>query len=433
MERARGAPPARLRGDRHRVDRPEGGPPGRVGPRPGPGGARRPPRPLRTGRPVRRARPRGVPVPGGPDRLLQLRPRPPPRTTPAQGPPRLAPARRPLRPVRHGGRRRSRDGGRLGAGGRPPRRGPVRGRTAGAGVARGPPAEAPRDAENRAPAARPAAGQRPPGGLPRRRPPGARLYRGGRRLPGQPVAALHGRRRGGRAGPLPPAQAGQPGAVRRLPGVGRPGRRQREPRVVLPDARRPDRDPADQGDAAPRRRPGRRRPPRRRARRQRQGPGRADDDRRPGAERPRPGLPVRHGAGDRPAGRRVVRPGAPPRGDGRGAPPRGGRADRRREGGLPRRLDHRGPEDPRDGDHRRDRADPSRALHRRDRLLQPRGHQRIQHRYPHPDGRGGPVHYQVGGGIVADSDPESEYDETLHKGRGLRAALGAEADEGSPR
>jgi para-aminobenzoate synthetase component I len=37
---------------------------------------------------------------------------------------------------------------------------------------------------------------------------------------------------------------------------------------------------------------------------------------------------------------------------------------------------------------------------------------------------GGRVTYQVGGGIVADSDPENEYHETLHKGRGLREALG---------
>jgi para-aminobenzoate synthetase component 1 len=33
------------------------------------------------------------------------------------------------------------------------------------------------------------------------------------------------------------------------------------------------------------------------------------------------------------------------------------------------------------------------------------------------------VSYQVGGGIVTDSDPAAEYAETLHKGRGLRAAL----------
>jgi para-aminobenzoate synthetase component 1 len=31
--------------------------------------------------------------------------------------------------------------------------------------------------------------------------------------------------------------------------------------------------------------------------------------------------------------------------------------------------------------------------------------------------------YQVGGGIVADSDPEAEYEETLTKGRGMHMAL----------
>ncbi|MFO0892321.1 MAG: aminodeoxychorismate synthase component I [Isosphaeraceae bacterium] len=36
---------------------------------------------------------------------------------------------------------------------------------------------------------------------------------------------------------------------------------------------------------------------------------------------------------------------------------------------------------------------------------------------------GNTLHYQVGGGIVADSDPEAEYEETLHKGRGLRAVI----------
>jgi para-aminobenzoate synthetase component I len=35
------------------------------------------------------------------------------------------------------------------------------------------------------------------------------------------------------------------------------------------------------------------------------------------------------------------------------------------------------------------------------------------------------VYFQVGGGIVADSDPEQEYRETLDKARGLIAALGA--------
>jgi para-aminobenzoate synthetase component 1 len=32
--------------------------------------------------------------------------------------------------------------------------------------------------------------------------------------------------------------------------------------------------------------------------------------------------------------------------------------------------------------------------------------------------------YGVGAGIVADSDPSREYDETLHKAAGLMAALG---------
>ena len=31
--------------------------------------------------------------------------------------------------------------------------------------------------------------------------------------------------------------------------------------------------------------------------------------------------------------------------------------------------------------------------------------------------------YHVGAGIVADSDPESEYEETLHKAAGIRLAV----------
>ena len=37
---------------------------------------------------------------------------------------------------------------------------------------------------------------------------------------------------------------------------------------------------------------------------------------------------------------------------------------------------------------------------------------------------GGKVVYQVGAGIVADSDPEREYEETLHKAAGIRLAVG---------
>ncbi len=38
--------------------------------------------------------------------------------------------------------------------------------------------------------------------------------------------------------------------------------------------------------------------------------------------------------------------------------------------------------------------------------------------------KGEEIYFQVGGGIVADSDPEKEYEETLHKAAGLLQALG---------
>jgi len=38
----------------------------------------------------------------------------------------------------------------------------------------------------------------------------------------------------------------------------------------------------------------------------------------------------------------------------------------------------------------------------------------------------GMAYFQVGGGIVADSDPQAEYEETLHKGRALMLALGSD-------
>jgi para-aminobenzoate synthetase component 1 len=39
--------------------------------------------------------------------------------------------------------------------------------------------------------------------------------------------------------------------------------------------------------------------------------------------------------------------------------------------------------------------------------------------------KGGEVWFNVGGGIVADSDPAAEYQETLDKGRALVEALDA--------
>src|SRR5262249_10248303 len=38
---------------------------------------------------------------------------------------------------------------------------------------------------------------------------------------------------------------------------------------------------------------------------------------------------------------------------------------------------------------------------------------------------GGAVTFRTGGGIVADSDPDREYEETLHKAEGMRVALEA--------
>jgi anthranilate/para-aminobenzoate synthase component I len=38
---------------------------------------------------------------------------------------------------------------------------------------------------------------------------------------------------------------------------------------------------------------------------------------------------------------------------------------------------------------------------------------------------GGKLSFHAGAGIVADSDPEKEYEETLHKAAGIRMALGS--------
>ena len=42
--------------------------------------------------------------------------------------------------------------------------------------------------------------------------------------------------------------------------------------------------------------------------------------------------------------------------------------------------------------------------------------------------KGKKIYFQVGGGIVADSDPVKEYEETLHKAKGMFQALGAWSD-----
>jgi hypothetical protein len=41
--------------------------------------------------------------------------------------------------------------------------------------------------------------------------------------------------------------------------------------------------------------------------------------------------------------------------------------------------------------------------------------------------------FHTGGGIVADSDPDAEHQETLHKAEGMRLALQAARDQGTAR
>ena len=172
-----------------------------------------------------------------------------------------------------------------------------------------------------------------------------------------------------------------------------------------------------------------RRAARRRAGRVGEGPRRADHDRGPRTQRPGPRLPVWLGRRQGCAAGRIVRPGAPPRRHGRGAAAARCRAGRRRPRGVPGRLDHRAPK--------------IRAMEIIDELEPNR-----RSLYTGAIGylsRGGAsgfniairtilvegdrASYQVGGGIVADSDPESEYEETLAKGRGLRAVL---EEQGEP-
>ena len=95
----------------------------------------------------------------------------------------------------------------------------------------------------------------------------------------------------------------------------------------------------------------------------------------------------------------------------------------RRPGRLfPRRQHHRRAEKTRHGNHPRARTGPARHLRRRDRLARLQWRELVQHRHPHPRPHRNKLVYQVGAGIVADSDPEKEYEETLHKAAGILAA-----------
>ncbi len=80
-------------------------------------------------------------------------------------------------------------------------------------------------------------------------------------------------------------------------------------------------------------------------------------------------------------------------------------------------------EDSRHGNHRRAGTDSPQPVHGGDRLFQPRGPSAFNIAIRTMLVEGDRVSYQVGGGIVADSDPEAEYEETLHKGRALREVI----------
>ena len=159
--------------------------------------------------------------------------------------------------------------------------------------------------------------------------------------------------------------------LRRLPRFRRRGAR-RAPRrsgsCALADGQRGD--AADQGHAAARPDAGAGPRARRGARREREGPRRERDDRRPAAQRPVARVRDRHGARSPSCARSSTTPRCTTwsrRSPASCGPAlgRGGPAARR----VPRRLDHRGAEDPRHGDHRRAGADAARRLLRRDRLL----------------------------------------------------------------
>ena len=91
---------------------------------------------------------------------------------------------------------------------------------------------------------------------------------------------------------------------------------------------------------------------------------------------------------------------------------------------VSRRIGHRGAQDSRHGNHRRIRACGPRPLLRLTRMDRLRRRDGYEHLDPHNDLRQRRwVQFPVGGGIVADSDPAREYEETLHKAEGMLRAL----------
>ena len=93
--------------------------------------------------------------------------------------------------------------------------------------------------------------------------------------------------------------------------------------------------------------------------------------------------------------------------------------------GVSRRHDHRLPEGALHGDHRGARRQRARRVYGLARVSRARRHDGSQYPHPHDDAAGRVIDLRAGGGIVADSIPERELEETRAKARGLLAVFDA--------
>ena len=96
------------------------------------------------------------------------------------------------------------------------------------------------------------------------------------------------------------------------------------------------------------------------------------------------------------------------------------------QGVLPRGIHHGLSQDQGHGDHRRVGAHPAWGLLRLHRVHRVQRELDTSIVIRTAVAKGGSAYFQVGGAIVADSDPEEEYQETLDKARAMLLALGGE-------
>ena len=124
---------------------------------------------------------------------------------------------------------------------------------------------------------------------------------------------------------------------------------------------------------------------------------------------------------------RVVRERASAREHRRRAAGAGQACARSRRGVFSRRLDHGRAESRGDEDHRGARAAAAQRLLRLDRLHRLRRQHGHEHRDPHARAARRPRLHWAGGGVVADSNVEAEYQESLDKAAAMLAVMAAEA------